>query len=47
MEAAPQLAEIQKQVEYYLSNDNLKHDEFFNKIIKESPTVISFLFSHI
>jgi len=31
------LAEIQKQIEYYLSNENLKHDEFFYNIIKESP----------
>jgi len=37
-DGAPNLAEIQKQVEYYLSNDNLKHDEFFHKMIKESPT---------
>jgi len=37
MESNNLLSEIQKQVEYYLSDENLKRDEFFYNIIKESP----------
>jgi len=39
MESNNLLSEIQKQVEYYLSDENLKRDEFFYNIIKESPNV--------
>lgn len=39
--AAPQvdLAEVRKQLEYYLSNDNLKRDEFFHDFIAKSEDV--------
>ncbi len=43
MESNNNLSEIQKQVEYYLSDENLKRDEFFYNIIKESPNVKNFL----
>lgn len=39
------LADVKKQIEYYLSDNNLKHDEFFYKTIKESQTVSYDLFS--
>ena len=34
------LAEIKKQLEYYLSDENLKRDEFFHDIIQKSNDVI-------
>ena len=33
------LQEVQKQVEYYLSDKNLSHDEFFHKEIEKIEDV--------
>lgn len=37
--ATPDLAEIQKQLEYYLSIENLKRDEFFHDLIEKDEEV--------
>lgn len=33
------MAELKSQLEYYLSDKNLEHDEFFNKQINASENV--------
>jgi len=33
----PDPATVRKQIEYYMSDDNLRHDKFFHEKIKENP----------
>lgn len=38
--------ELKKQIEYYMSDKNLKQDEFFNGVLRKSETVPSPILSN-
>ena len=41
------IAEVRKQLEYYMSDENLKRDEFFHDMISKSDEVWNYLQSNL